>query len=200
MHLQPPAAADGRPGEGPHAGHLRHRLRRRLCAPRPLLGLTCYFCGSTTKRAILQAVTSVEVKHQPCAAYQSSCVSCAYVAACTALLPLPGASQEHSLSSTSTADLRSSQVRCFPRCFRYMSSCTEHLGRCCALWRRGLRRSPSGSTPAAWLKAGGPVRAAQDACNEACQRAVCTNLHQVPAWNDACLKRCTTECLRGRAS
>jgi len=44
------------------------------------------------------------------------------------------------------------------------------------------------------------VRAALDACNEACQRAVCTNLHQVPAWNDACLKRCTAECLRGRAS
>ncbi|KAK9795212.1 hypothetical protein WJX73_001275 [Symbiochloris irregularis] len=41
---------------------------------------------------------------------------------------------------------------------------------------------------------------ATDACTEACQRAVCTSLHQVPAWNDACLKRCTTECLRGRAS
>ncbi|KAK9817079.1 hypothetical protein WJX72_009216 [[Myrmecia] bisecta] len=40
----------------------------------------------------------------------------------------------------------------------------------------------------------------EDACTEACQRAVCTNTHQVPAWNDACLKRCQTECLRGRAS
>ena len=40
--------------------------------------------------------------------------------------------------------------------------------------------------------------AATDACTEACQRGVCTNMHQVPAWNDACLKRCTTECTRGR--
>ena len=40
--------------------------------------------------------------------------------------------------------------------------------------------------------------AAVDACTEACQRAVCTNTHQVPAWNDACLKRCTSECTRGR--
>ena len=38
-----------------------------------------------------------------------------------------------------------------------------------------------------------------DACGEACQRAVCASLHQVPAWNDACLKRCATECARGRA-
>ncbi|KAK3270046.1 hypothetical protein CYMTET_21530 [Cymbomonas tetramitiformis] len=37
-----------------------------------------------------------------------------------------------------------------------------------------------------------------DACNEACQRAVCVNMHQVPAWNDQCLKRCTQECIRGR--
>ncbi|KAK9866692.1 hypothetical protein WJX84_004268 [Apatococcus fuscideae] len=28
-----------------------------------------------------------------------------------------------------------------------------------------------------------------DACVDACQRAVCANMHQVPAWNDACLKR-----------
>ena len=41
--------------------------------------------------------------------------------------------------------------------------------------------------------------AAQDACTEACQQAVCTDVHQVPAWNDACLKRCTAECMRGRS-
>ena len=35
-----------------------------------------------------------------------------------------------------------------------------------------------------------------DACTEACQRAVCSGTHQVPAWNDACLKRCSTECVR----
>lgn len=39
-----------------------------------------------------------------------------------------------------------------------------------------------------------------DACTDACQRAVCTNMHQVPAWNEACQKRCTAECLRGKAS
>eukprot|EP00884_Botryococcus_braunii_P014645 jgi/Botrbrau1/23181/Bobra.0041s0031.1 len=37
-----------------------------------------------------------------------------------------------------------------------------------------------------------------DSCTEACQRAVCMNMHQVPAWNDACLKRCTAECMKGR--
>jgi hypothetical protein len=41
--------------------------------------------------------------------------------------------------------------------------------------------------------------AAHDACAEACQRAVCSNPHSVPAWNEACLKRCTAECLKGRA-
>eukprot|EP00873_Tetraselmis_striata_P043394 jgi/Tetstr1/463658/TSEL_008519.t1 len=38
-----------------------------------------------------------------------------------------------------------------------------------------------------------------DACVEACQRVVCAEMHQVPDWNDQCLKRCTTECLKGRA-
>ena len=38
-----------------------------------------------------------------------------------------------------------------------------------------------------------------DSCTESCQRVVCMNMHQVPAWNDQCLKRCTTECQRGRA-
>eukprot|EP01023_Acetabularia_acetabulum_P061931 TRINITY_DN7540_c0_g1_i1.p2 TRINITY_DN7540_c0_g1~~TRINITY_DN7540_c0_g1_i1.p2 ORF type:complete len:125 (-),score=16.28 TRINITY_DN7540_c0_g1_i1:214-588(-) len=37
----------------------------------------------------------------------------------------------------------------------------------------------------------------QDACSEACQMAVC-NTHQVEAWNQACKKRCTNECLKGR--
>jgi hypothetical protein len=44
------------------------------------------------------------------------------------------------------------------------------------------------------------VPAALDACTDACQRAVCSTPHQVPAWNDACLKRCTEQCLKGRAS
>ena len=43
-----------------------------------------------------------------------------------------------------------------------------------------------------------PKLVADDSCAEACQRAVCANMHQVPAWNDACLKRCATECARGR--
>jgi len=42
--------------------------------------------------------------------------------------------------------------------------------------------------------------AAVDACEDACQRAVCLNMHQVPAWNDTCLRKCTSECLRGRGS
>lgn len=47
---------------------------------------------------------------------------------------------------------------------------------------------------------GNTTRAASDSCQDACQRAVCMNMHQVPAWNEACLKRCTTECERGRAA
>ena len=39
-----------------------------------------------------------------------------------------------------------------------------------------------------------------DACVEACQRSVCSQVHQVPDWNDQCLKRCATECLKGRAA
>ena len=39
-----------------------------------------------------------------------------------------------------------------------------------------------------------------DACTEACAKAVCVNQHQVPAWNDACLKRCAAECLKGRGT
>ena len=40
----------------------------------------------------------------------------------------------------------------------------------------------------------------QDACLEACQRSVCMNAHQVPAWNDQCLKRCASECAKGRTA
>ncbi|KAK2977969.1 hypothetical protein RJ640_023507 [Escallonia rubra] len=31
-----------------------------------------------------------------------------------------------------------------------------------------------------------------DACADACARTVCVNQHQVPNWNDICLKRCQT--------
>lgn len=41
---------------------------------------------------------------------------------------------------------------------------------------------------------------AEDACSSACGRTVCSNLHQVPAWNEACIERCSAECLRGRAA
>lgn len=58
----------------------------------------------------------------------------------------------------------------------------------------GLSRD---ATPSSCVTVCGAVQ--EDACAEACQRAVCASLHQVPAWNDACLKRCTTECTRGRA-
>lgn len=35
-----------------------------------------------------------------------------------------------------------------------------------------------------------------DACADACARSVCVIQHQVPNWNDVCLKRCQSECLR----
>ncbi|KAK9111142.1 hypothetical protein Scep_018661 [Stephania cephalantha] len=35
-----------------------------------------------------------------------------------------------------------------------------------------------------------------DACADACARTVCVNQHQVPNWNDICLKRCQSECLK----
>ncbi|KAF5740153.1 hypothetical protein HS088_TW11G00219 [Tripterygium wilfordii] len=35
-----------------------------------------------------------------------------------------------------------------------------------------------------------------DACADACTRTVCVNDHQVPNWNDACLRMCQSECLR----
>ena len=41
---------------------------------------------------------------------------------------------------------------------------------------------------------------ATDACTDACGRSVCTNVHQVPAWNEKCLQRCANECLRGKAA
>ncbi|KAG2450286.1 hypothetical protein HYH02_004794 [Chlamydomonas schloesseri] len=37
---------------------------------------------------------------------------------------------------------------------------------------------------------------AQDACTDACARAVCVSASHVPAWNDACIRRCNAECLR----
>jgi len=58
----------------------------------------------------------------------------------------------------------------------------------------GLSKDPTPNTCVTVCGVG-----AQDACTEACQQAVCTNMHQVPAWNDACLKRCTAECMRGRS-
>ncbi|WRX31233.1 hypothetical protein QQP08_023720 [Theobroma cacao] len=35
-----------------------------------------------------------------------------------------------------------------------------------------------------------------DACADVCARTVCVNQHQVPNWNDSCLRRCQSECLR----
>ncbi|WCJ23247.1 hypothetical protein M5689_005284 [Euphorbia peplus] len=35
-----------------------------------------------------------------------------------------------------------------------------------------------------------------DACSDACARTLCVNQHQVPNWNDVCLRRCQSECLR----
>lgn len=35
-----------------------------------------------------------------------------------------------------------------------------------------------------------------DACTDACARTVCVNQHQVPNWNDICLRRCQSECLK----
>ncbi|KAL1561793.1 hypothetical protein AAHA92_04454 [Salvia divinorum] len=39
-----------------------------------------------------------------------------------------------------------------------------------------------------------------DACADACARTVCVNQHQVPNWNDVCLRRCQNECLKLSAS
>ncbi|XP_022977947.1 uncharacterized protein At5g64816-like isoform X1 [Cucurbita maxima] len=39
-----------------------------------------------------------------------------------------------------------------------------------------------------------------DACTDACARTVCVNQHQVPNWNDICLRRCQSECLKLSAS
>ncbi|XP_028091957.1 uncharacterized protein LOC114292225 isoform X3 [Camellia sinensis] len=35
-----------------------------------------------------------------------------------------------------------------------------------------------------------------DACSDACARTVYVNQHQVPNWNDICLRRCQSECLK----
>ncbi|KAF5960585.1 hypothetical protein HYC85_001794 [Camellia sinensis] len=39
-----------------------------------------------------------------------------------------------------------------------------------------------------------------DACSDACARTVYVNQHQVPNWNDICLRRCQSECLKLSAS
>ncbi|KAM7529197.1 hypothetical protein LguiB_032607 [Lonicera macranthoides] len=39
-----------------------------------------------------------------------------------------------------------------------------------------------------------------DACSDACARTVCVNQHQVPNWNDVCLRRCQSECLKNSNS
>mmetsp|Transcript_11569 Transcript_11569/g.42317 ORF Transcript_11569/g.42317 Transcript_11569/m.42317 type:complete len:121 (+) Transcript_11569:307-669(+) len=39
-----------------------------------------------------------------------------------------------------------------------------------------------------------------DSCTEACQRTLCFGDHQVPAWNEECMKKCTQECLKGRSA
>ncbi|XP_010254506.1 PREDICTED: uncharacterized protein At5g64816-like [Nelumbo nucifera] len=41
---------------------------------------------------------------------------------------------------------------------------------------------------------------ALDACTDACARTVCVNQHQVPNWNDICLRRCQSECLKFSSS
>ncbi len=35
-----------------------------------------------------------------------------------------------------------------------------------------------------------------DACGEACALCVCANAHHVPNWNDICMRRCQTQCLK----
>ncbi|CAN6443302.1 Uncharacterized protein EJ110_NYTH08302 [Nymphaea thermarum] len=35
-----------------------------------------------------------------------------------------------------------------------------------------------------------------DACADACARTVCVLPHHVPNWNDVCLRRCQSECLK----
>ena len=38
-----------------------------------------------------------------------------------------------------------------------------------------------------------------DACVDACARVACTAAHGVPGWNEKCVKRCASECARGRS-
>ncbi|KAH7421549.1 hypothetical protein KP509_13G063400 [Ceratopteris richardii] len=35
-----------------------------------------------------------------------------------------------------------------------------------------------------------------DACSDACVRAICSNQHHIPNWNDICLRRCQNQCLQ----
>ncbi|KAH7440002.1 hypothetical protein KP509_04G087200 [Ceratopteris richardii] len=36
-----------------------------------------------------------------------------------------------------------------------------------------------------------------DACADACARTLCANPHHIPSWNDICLRRCQSQCLKG---
>jgi hypothetical protein len=38
-----------------------------------------------------------------------------------------------------------------------------------------------------------------DACADACGRSVCANAHHVPNWNDICMRRCQSQCLKARS-
>jgi hypothetical protein len=68
--------------------------------------------------------------------------------------------------------------------------------------RRARMRRRSGCSATAPPNPSNPLVAppGHDACVEACQRSVCSIPHQVPAWNESCLKRCTSECMKGRAA
>lgn len=35
-----------------------------------------------------------------------------------------------------------------------------------------------------------------DACTDACVRTLCANPHHIPSWNDICLGRCQSQCLK----
>jgi hypothetical protein len=39
-----------------------------------------------------------------------------------------------------------------------------------------------------------------DACVDACARVACTGQHGVPGWNEKCVKRCASECARGKTA
>lgn len=35
-----------------------------------------------------------------------------------------------------------------------------------------------------------------DACTDACAASVCANQHHLPNWNDICMRRCQSQCLK----